>query len=211
MDSEINWCGLVKFIKWWWRGASYRGSQASEARIDLLDFCVDYLKTSDKGAKDNWVDEDKLQVSLPFSDRLYGVKLTSSAGTVCQLEGQRFDCRWAEEPEVTAAREWLEEEETNDLEKLPGARDVLATIRACLKDSKRLKTTHSIKVFTWLTAVVEYYELWEKYYRHPKCTCPCLNASHEIVRCMGKDAYFACQIQQHEEYLAKHGHLHLSK
>ena len=54
----------------------------------------------------------------------------------------------AEEPEVTAAREWLEEEENNDLERLPGARDVLTTTGACLNDLKKLKTTRSIKVFT---------------------------------------------------------------
>jgi hypothetical protein len=54
----------------------------------------------------------------------------------------------AEGPEVTAAREWLEEDETTDLDRLPGARDVPATIRACLKDMKRLKTTHLIKAFT---------------------------------------------------------------
>ena len=47
------------------------GYLASEAGIDLLDFCVDYLETSDdEGAEDNWVDEDELQVSLPFSDCL---------------------------------------------------------------------------------------------------------------------------------------------
>jgi hypothetical protein len=59
------------------------GYLASEVGIDLLDFCVDYLETSDdEGAEDNWVDEDELQVSLPFSERLYEVKLTSSVGTV---------------------------------------------------------------------------------------------------------------------------------
>jgi hypothetical protein len=46
------------------------GYLASEAGIDLLDFCVDYLETSDKGVEDSWVDEDELQVSLPFSDCL---------------------------------------------------------------------------------------------------------------------------------------------
>jgi hypothetical protein len=47
------------------------GYLASEAGIDLLDFCVDYLETSDKGAENGWVNKDKLQVSLPFSDCLY--------------------------------------------------------------------------------------------------------------------------------------------
>jgi hypothetical protein len=61
---------------------------ASEVGIDLLDFCVDYLETSDdEGAEDNWVDEDELQVSLPFSERLYEVKLTSSMGTVGRMGG----------------------------------------------------------------------------------------------------------------------------
>jgi hypothetical protein len=46
------------------------GYLASEAGIDLLGFCVDYLETSDKGVEDSWVDEDELQVSLPFSDCL---------------------------------------------------------------------------------------------------------------------------------------------
>jgi hypothetical protein len=64
-----------------------------------------------------------------------------------------------EVPEVTAAQEWLEEDETNDLERLPGARNILATIRACLKDVKKLKTMHSIKAFTQLTAVAEYLKL----------------------------------------------------
>jgi hypothetical protein len=64
-----------------------------------------------------------------------------------------------EVPEVTAAREWLEEDETNDLKRLLRARDVLATIRACLKDVMKLKTTCSIKAFTRLTAVAEYFKL----------------------------------------------------
>jgi hypothetical protein len=116
-----------------------------------------------------------------------------------------------EVPEVTAAREWLEEDETNDLERLPGARDVLATIRACLKDVKKLKTTHSIKAFTRLTAVAKYFKLRDRYQKHPKCTRPCLNASLAIARRMGKGAYFARQIRQNEEYLEKHGRLHPSK
>jgi hypothetical protein len=117
----------------------------------------------------------------------------------------------AEGPEVTAAREWLEEDKTTDLDRLPGARDVPATIRACLKDVKRLKTTHSIKAFTRLTAVAEYLKLRDKYRRHPKCTRPCLNASLAIARRMGKGVYFARQIRQNEEYLAKHGRLCPSK
>jgi hypothetical protein len=60
-------------------------------------------------------------------------------------------------PEVTATWEWLEEDKTNDLGRLPGARDVLATIRACLKDVKKLN--HLIKAFTQLTAVAEYFKL----------------------------------------------------
>ena len=66
---------------------------ASEVGIDLLDFCVNYLEISDRGAEDNWVDEDELEVSFPFSGCLYGVKLTSSAGTVCRMGGQKFDSR----------------------------------------------------------------------------------------------------------------------
>jgi hypothetical protein len=46
------------------------GYLASEVGIDLLNFCVDYLEPSDKGVEDSWVDEDKLQVSLPLSDCL---------------------------------------------------------------------------------------------------------------------------------------------
>ena len=53
-----------------------------------------------------------------------------------------------DDAEVTATWEWLEEDETNDLERLPGARDILATIRTCLKDVKKRKTMHLIKVFT---------------------------------------------------------------
>ena len=93
-------------------------------------------------------------------------------------------------PEVSAARDWLEENGTNNL----GAKNVLAIIRACLKGVKKLKTTRSIKVFTQLTAVAEYIKLRDNYRKHPKCTCPCLNASLAIARCMGKGAYFARRI-----------------
>ena len=110
-------------------------------------------------------------------------------------------------PEVSAARDWLEENGTSNLR----AKDVLGIIRACLKDVKKLKTTHSIKVFTQLTAVVEYIKLRDKYQRHPKCTHPCLNASLAIARRMGKGEYFARRIRQNEKYLAKHGRLPPSK
>jgi hypothetical protein len=111
-------------------------------------------------------------------------------------------------PEVTAAREWLDDGEDDSPE---GPRDILDIIKVCLKDVKKLKTTHSINVVTQLTAVAEYVKLQDKYQNHPKCTRPCLNASLAIARCMGKGQYFARQIRQNEAYLLVHGRLPPSK
>lgn len=63
-------------------------------------------------------------------------------------------------PEVTAAREWLDDGEDDSPE---GPRDILDIIKVCLKDVKKLKTTHSINVVTQLTAVAEYVKLQDKY------------------------------------------------
>ena len=52
---------------------------ASEAGLDLLDFCVDYLEA--EAPKDMVLDEDELQVSC-FKVILWAIKLTISVGTV---------------------------------------------------------------------------------------------------------------------------------
>ena len=84
-------------------------------------------------------------------------------------------------PEVSATCDWLEENGTSNLR----AKDILGIIKACLKDVKKLKATHLIKVFTQLTTMAEYIKLQDKYQRHSKCTHPCLNASLAIAQCMG--------------------------
>ena len=113
-------------------------------------------------------------------------------------------------PAIAAAREWLDvREEDHDVA------DIMQIVKMCLKDAKKLKTVHFIKMVTQLTAVMEYVKLRESFQNHPKCQRPCLNASLTIVRRMGKGrangAYFTCQMCQNESYLLQHRHLPSTK
>jgi hypothetical protein len=89
--------------------------------------------------------------------------------------------------------------------------DIFEIVKVCLQDVKKLKSAHSLKVVTQLTAVVEYAKLRDQYQHHIKCKRPSLSASLAIARRMGKGrvgkkkgSYFAHQICQHEAYLLKH-------
>jgi hypothetical protein len=81
---------------------------------------------------------------------------------------------------------------------------ILQVVAACLKDVKKLKTTHSIKMVTQLTAVTEYVKLCEKYRHLGRHKRPCLVASLTITKCMGKGPYFAGRIHHNEIYLIQY-------
>src|ERR1700683_2182828 len=53
-------------------------------------------------------------------------------------------------PEITAAHDWLE---ADDHGEAPGTFEI---VKAYLEDVKKLKSAHSLKVVTQLTAVLEY-------------------------------------------------------
>jgi hypothetical protein len=103
--------------------------------------------------------------------------------------------------EIAAAHEWLnpEEDETSAT--------ILQIVAECLKDVKKLKTNHSIKMVTQLTAVTEYVKLRERFEGQNSCKRPRLNASLAVARRMGKGSYFARQTHHNEIYLLRHRHL----
>ena len=53
-------------------------------------------------------------------------------------------------PEIAAAHDWLE---ADDHGEAPG---IFKIVKACIQDVKKLKSAHSLKVVTQLTAVLEY-------------------------------------------------------
>ena len=108
-------------------------------------------------------------------------------------------------PEISAARDLLEADDHDE------APDIFEIVKAYLQDVKKLKSAHSLKVVTQLTAVLEYAKLRNQYQHHNKCKRPGLNASLAIARRMGKGgvrkkkgSYFARQIRRNEAYLLKH-------
>ena len=150
--------------------------------------------------------ESKARYNLP----IYWVQIAEIDATQLAVEQPdeiaSSEVSHADVPDITAAREWLDvEEEDHDVS------DITQILKACLADAKKLKTVHSIKIIIKLTAVMEYVKLWESFRKHPKCKCPCLNASLAIARRMGKGkanrAYFARQICQNESYLLQHRRL----
>ena len=60
---------------------------------------------------------------------------------------------------VEAARQWLE---IND-EDVPRSTDIFTIVKRCLKDAKKLKCGHTVKMMTQLTAVSEYVKLRDRY------------------------------------------------
>jgi hypothetical protein len=81
--------------------------------------------------------------------------------------------------EIVTAHDWLEgdHDETSD---------IFEIAKACLQDVKKLKTPHSFKLITQLTAVIEYAKFRDQYQRHNKCKYPCFSASFAIARHMEK-------------------------
>ncbi|KZT17922.1 hypothetical protein NEOLEDRAFT_1184810 [Neolentinus lepideus HHB14362 ss-1] len=90
-----------------------------------------------------------------------------------------------EDAEVTAARELLREDDVDE------GQDILAIIRKCLVELRKLQSPRTIKGIMKLTAVLEYVKLF--------------------ARRMGKGHYFARQIHESTHYLRVHGHLPLPK
>ena len=110
----------------------------------------------------------------------------------------------AENPEA----EWLLiDDDEAEINPGPCKNDISKIITNCLKEVKKLKSTHTVKILTQLTAVSEYVKLQDIYKAHPRCTKPCTSASKKIAKRMGKNEYFARQIHANEEYLHRHHHL----
>jgi hypothetical protein len=74
------------------------------------------------------------------------------------------------------------------------SRDIMKTIQSCIKEARKCKTRHAVKMITQLVAVSEYINLHTRYKKHKGCKQPNLNASIAIASRMGKGAYFARQI-----------------
>ena len=65
-------------------------------------------------------------------------------------------------PEIAAAHDFLEPDDHGE------APNIFEIVKACLQDVKKLKSAHSLKVVTQLTAVLEYAKLRDQYH----CTVP---------------------------------------
>ena len=70
-----------------------------------------------------------------------------------------------------------------------------------------MKSQHTVKLMTQLTAVAEYVKLHGHYLTNSHSSKPHTNASCAIAQQMGKGKYFARQIRENECYLLCHGHL----
>ena len=99
--------------------------------------------------------------------------------------------------------EWLL---VDDEDEDKGKKDILKIVSAAMKEAKKLKSAHTVKIATQLTAVAEYVKLWTRYRANPQCTKPCTNASNAIAFQMGKGPSFARQIHENEHYLLHHHH-----
>ena len=100
--------------------------------------------------------------------------------------------------------EWLL---VDDEDEGKGKKDILKIISAAMKEAKKLKSAHTVKIATQLTTVAEYVKLRTRYRANPQCTKPCTNASNAITFQMGKGPSFARQICENECYLLCHHHL----
>jgi hypothetical protein len=106
-------------------------------------------------------------------------------------------------------RQWFDEDDET-----PGPPvDILDIIKLRLKEVKKFRTPRAYKVFTDLSAVLQYVKLRDRYKRSNHCSKPCLSASLAIARRCGKadGTYMARQIRTNERHLLTHGRLPPSK
>ena len=91
-------------------------------------------------------------------------------------ENSLEDVNDPELPEVVDAHEFFEVEEHKQLQ------TIKQIVAVCLRDIKKLRTIHSIKMVAQLTAVTEYVKLWECYWRHGRCKQPHLTFSLAVTK-----------------------------
>jgi hypothetical protein len=189
---------------------------AADMGLELLEFCITQLENelADNNQEMEDLNEDKLRVScflLRTSQNLplHWLQLAEWEADH-HVEADLYNLADSEAPEdnlpeIEAARELFVNDGTegSELDSNSSA-SIEEIVAACLKDIKKLKTPHSIKMVTQLTAVAEYVKVRCKYVI---CKRPCLNASLAVARRMGKGPYFACQIRQNEAYLIQYKRL----
>jgi hypothetical protein len=123
--------------------------------------------------------------------------------------GSESDSPFAAEMEFTHS-EMLDNSE-DDRDESPGQKDIFKIVSQCLKNAQKLRSGHTIKILTQLTAVSEYVKLQGSYLAYNRCKRPHINASIAIAQHMGKGPYFARQIRKNEKCLLRHHRLPLSK
>ena len=106
--------------------------------------------------------------------------------------------------ESHSGSEWLL---VDDEDESKGKEDILKIVSAAMKEAKKLKSAHTVKIATQLTAVAEYVKLHTRYRANPQCTKLCTNASNAIAFQMGKGPSFTRQIHENKYYLLCHHHL----
>ena len=89
--------------------------------------------------------------------------------------------------ESHSGSEWLL---VDDEDESKGKEDILKIVSAAMKEAKKLKSAHTVKIATQLTAVAEYVKLHTRYRANPQCTKLCTNASNAIAFQMGKGPSF---------------------
>ena len=86
-------------------------------------------------------------------------------------------------------------------------KNIFEIVSRSLKETKKLKSMHTVKMMTQLTVVSEYVKLRTHYLANNQSSKPCTNASLTIAWQMGKNKSFDCQIHENKRHLLLHGHL----
>jgi len=197
-DQANTWTAGSIHADWWslwWRAGSYRGSCwlfGIRGRHDLLDFCVDYLETSDKGVKIvGWMKMTFSQFTLSLSEWHLPVLWEQ----FCWMEDQQFASWWCHWFRSCSGWCWSYcylgvagggRVNTMILKDSPEPGTFLQPSEPCLKDVKKRKIMHLIKVFTWLTAVADISSVKTNTGNIPNALAPVSMWSLVIVRHMGK-------------------------
>ncbi len=163
---------------------------AVELRLDVLDFCLEQLEDDCAVTmSDMEIDENELEVSKDSCN--VRIKLTANSWeqiAECNANHALTNhpdavadskTTQAEPTAVKTAPEWLEIDEEEGLTSM----DIFTIVNRCLKDLKKLKCGHTVKMMTQLMAVSEYLyaKLRDHYRAHGRSKKPCLNASLAIA------------------------------
>ena len=147
---------------------------AVDLELDIMDFCISQLEVKEAVTDDMSVEEDEFLVSLHHFTKVKGLTYQ------LWMWPQILDDKTADEEEDTVNDKHSTEQSSGNVDQSPrvqyllidnkdhswpvqSQKDIIEIVSRCLKEAKKLKSAHTVKIMTQLTTDAEYVKLHAYY------------------------------------------------